>query len=338
MAVHENNCVVKYTTWPVSETTVDNEMGAAAYDGYETTNRYTTWHDLYTAQTISSNNETIVIPGGSSIDTLPAFTIELLFKWDSSTVSPAYFFGKGPWFYVKYEKATDTLTIFRSVVMGGFTPPDIYYKQWHGHPGPFTNGSDYHLQISWGDSNSTPLVKCNNASKTMTHDTHPPDVSGWDWYSDSAYQVKVLNSSSNNAAVRGALTIFRLHDTNLSDTGSPSQLTDNYTADWEERVVSNKSWTQTTVKSTASSSKLPAIEKHDHWWYQISSPAATATTTVGTFAVLTAPTPPTAAATTKVSVITSGRFVDVPPIPHYTLRRVVPYIFTLYPSVEEEYE
>lgn len=336
MALYTTNRIVEYSVWLSNSNQVTNQQ--SGYDGChgnESTIRYGSFAG-YTTQTFSTNNDVVICGDNSTtacsqIDNT-AFTVELLFKWDSSSVDPCWLFSKGHDFYIAYSKSTDTLWVHRDINYGGYKEEE----EWSCHPGITTNGKWYDLQVAWGGYNSTPLVKCNNVSKTMTHYT--TSRHGGNWYDDSNQQIKVMNSSDQNACARSVLSMFRFHNAVLSD----AHMSDNYTADLVRTAI-NVTWTQdgTTFKvpnTVATHVNPDSVIVVANAWRETNVPNTATTPYLPTVAIQrdSQPVGGNAVAAVILPTVTVARFADVPPPPTFVFTEIVRNTFTLTPKAGDE--
>jgi hypothetical protein len=222
-------------------------------------------------------------------------------------------------------RATDTLNLYR------FSDAGTYI--WTCHLGGLVNGTWYDLQISWGASTTTPIVKLNNVSKTMTL-TQKPTIAGYPWSTDFDAGPVVMNSNSMTGAARGQIAIFRLHDTNLSS----AYLSDNYAVDWG-RVYQTIAWSQTTVPGVAIQAYAPTCVALDQTpqWIERSSPDVAITAFPPTAAIVTNELPVAGNVTIAAHAPTcvSARYPDVPSPPEIKLTWKVRDNFVVTTVVEE---
>ena len=332
MTVVENNCQVKFGVWPDSGNTVTNQgLASSNCNGTEITNQYAIWGS-WTGQKFTVSSDTVIVPANAAINNLNAITLEYLFKYDSSTVSSAYFFGKGPDFWIKYEKTSGKLTLHRK--SGGHFPfMQTDYDEWTCNIGVMANLSWYELQIAWGAMGSTPLVKINNALVSMSMVHLGTNMFLLSWADDSSFPAKIMNNNTQSGTVRGTLTMFRCHSTNLTS----ANMTTNYTDDWG-RVQQATAWSEPargasngSPNSTATAND-PTVALLANTWGEIRVPDVGATVYLPTNAV--APNAFSRGGNATLSMyaptVVSARFPDVPSIQNITLTSTVSgnFIFT----------
>jgi hypothetical protein len=233
--LHETSAVVIYGKDPIGEdhvwpsggdTTVLNAgTGSTTFNGTETSNNYTSYGPYSAQQILSASDAIVVNSGGGALDTMASFTLEFLFHWDSSTNPTAYFFGKGGNFWIKYTKASPgNLILHRRCGSGWVTGSE----EWTFPIGVLTNGGTYHLQVQWGpNGDATPIVKLNTVAKSNSNHSGRGFLVGSSWSDDGGSQPRVMNADASSG-IKGSVTVFRLHNTLLSD----AYLQDNYTLDW----------------------------------------------------------------------------------------------------------
>lgn len=322
MAVRTTNRQLEFWTWPESPTTTVTNTGLAGtdYNAVEVANHYTTV-GAQTAQQITANNEAIIIPNGAAIDTPAAFTIELQFRYDQTALNNADLFAKGPTFHATYQHSSGYFYLYRS------------NATWYIKPN-LVNGHWYNIQISWGASNSTPIIKVNNVAPTLRG-----SVGSGSWTSDAGYDLKVMNDVNQGYALRSTVEVVRFYDAALSD----AELQANYAADILG-YVQTVTWTQ-----DGSTYKVPNVGVDDltlesvvgisnAWHEGYPEPDVGAVAMAPTAEVLPNEFPLGGHATARAyaPMVVAARFPDVPPGAAIDLTHSVRAKFVFNPIVGED--
>ena len=225
MTLHESHAVMIFSVWPESGTTVQNE-GSAGYNGTEVANHYTTTPSGDSAQQWVDGTDKVTYVPFAAINNQTAFSLEFLWLIDKDALNDniAYMWMKGSIIKVYYEKSVDRLHVYRY--------RSATYEEYTCTAGIEDGINWYGLQISWGAPGSTPLVKINNSTQSMTH-AHAGG--GPVWSQDGSYGITIgHHPTSDGAGMDGCtLAIYRHHNTNLSS----EDFTDNYNEDWLRTIV-----------------------------------------------------------------------------------------------------
>jgi hypothetical protein len=239
MVIHEDRCIVKYSNYPTTGTTVTNEgIGGVTYNGTANDNNYSSLPSGATCFAFNNTTDAVVIPSGG-VKTNSPFTIELVFYLNS--ISPTNgcipLVGAGWNFYFQIGPDGSGI-IFKQ------GPPADWTKYILGSfsAGIFTSNKWYHVQITWDTSvfTSIPSMKVNNIDITTYKGTVGTITQ---WVGDTAFNIGGVSTWPPTVKI----ALFRFHDRILTS----EELTDNYYAD---------NWRYTYVKPFQS---VPEEEEED---------------------------------------------------------------------------
>jgi len=222
MPVHETNCIVKFSSWPTTGTTITNHGTAGSgYNGTAYDNDYTVLPSGATAFAFDTSDDLITIPHGTAINNFSLITLEFIF-YVGRGVTTLDFAAKG-----------DQWGITVNTDWGGYISISRYNNDWSGKV-MYTFGSLglvaggwNDLQITWDCSgySNVPILKLNNVARTMTANGSTGTVTAW--LDDSAQNFTLWNLG-NLSPASGVLALFRWHNAILSD----AYLVDNFNNDW----------------------------------------------------------------------------------------------------------
>jgi hypothetical protein len=218
----EDACVVKFSTWPPTGTTITNEGSAGAgYNGTAADNDYALQSTGATSFVFNDTTDIVQVPHGTPVDNLGAHTWEFGFYLPAVPANK-YLWFKGfyaaPYYALIGAAGSNKLTISRYQSAGN-------YEAW-ATPTILVAGQFYDIQIAWDATNvnNTPVVKINNVAQTLTA---APLGTVTAWANDSAYNLGIFNNPAGSSALLATLYWVRLHSRVLTDW----ELSNNYEAD-----------------------------------------------------------------------------------------------------------
>jgi hypothetical protein len=222
MTEHGDNGLIKYSTWPSSGTTIDNEW-SEANNGTAADNDYFLLPSGATSFKFNDTTDKITCANVVGYDNLAAVTWEFIVSytasasyrtlWSKQVASPTYF-------YVIGVDSSGHVFIYRSATDGGdsWVTDEV-----------LTTGTWYTIQITWEPgypavSGATPVIKINNVACTLTH----PEVATGNWGSDAGVPSIVgARLDGSTYTWLGSIALHRYHNAALST----AYLTDNYNND-----------------------------------------------------------------------------------------------------------
>jgi hypothetical protein len=220
VTAYEAHCVVKYATWPTSGTTITNKgSGGTPYNGTAVDNDYLLQPTGATSFNFNDTTDFVMVPQGGIVTNSP-FTLEFVFYLDTLGGSSGDMLLLDPnWgIYIIIGNDGNLLMLKQTPAIDWANFISNYLPA-----GTFVVGNWYALQITWDTSsyNTTPIIKVDNVSKTVTHNVSGT-VASW-----AAETTRMLFGDGGGNRYIGAGVLFRYHNTILTD----AQLIQNYEAD-----------------------------------------------------------------------------------------------------------
>lgn len=227
---YENNCIVKFSTWPSSGTAITNEGSAGSgYDGVAADNDYYLLASGATSFKFNGTTDKVTVSKGAAIDNIANVTVEFVVYingWGAA--------GAG----VLFNKAT-VAGAFGADLNGGDGRLRLYrlsangpnFDMWTTTNVVAALGNWYDIQITWVSGvgpGATPHIYVTGVDGVQ-HDcalTHTLTGAG-NWVSDSNYDLCIGDWPTYNHQWNGNFVVFRIHNAVLTD----AQLTQNYNAD-----------------------------------------------------------------------------------------------------------
>jgi len=242
MTIHEDRCIVKFSTWPKSGTTIKNEgIGGTTYTGTAHNNGYidlTSGATAFDCTVPSSDALNVPING---IKTNIPHTMEFIIYIDS-LANDAVLALSTSWNYYFDIQTNGGGFLFKQGPSTNWTQ----YVTWSVPIGTFKLGVWYHIQIAWDTSafDIKPVFKINNVNTSLVKTTVGTITA---WAAENIFQMCLSSYPFD-----GKLALFRFHDRLLSD----DELTDNYWVD---------NWRYTYAKPvptppTAEEDTLPTVQ------------------------------------------------------------------------------
>jgi hypothetical protein len=222
MAVHEDACQIKFTTWPTTGVTVTNEgRTGTTYNGTAGDNDYLLQPSGATSFSFDDvdHNDIVIVPAGAITNNLGAHTLEFYIDLHSYGATPNQLFNKAGFYYCVVSNITKNLLLTR------FDTGGANFKQWDTPTDSLSLGPNY-IQIAWDATlvSNDPIIKINGVTQTLTTGHSGVTTA---WKDDSAGVLQIGNRTALNRELLAAFSLVRLHNRVLT----PTELIDNYNCD-----------------------------------------------------------------------------------------------------------